>query len=239
LPLAGLCAHLSAVATVASPQELALALASLRRLTLAAVLSVAALAAHSAFAAGAAPEPDRTVDMATVLKPGSLAELTMGDASGIPVVEYGSLTCPHCAAFDQSLFPRLKAEYIDSGKIRYVFRDFPRDRLDLQAFQLAHCEHGRVFWPLIELLYQNQLSWTKVHDARAQLLQFARQAGLAEPAARACLADQSLANASAVSLQAGSKAGVEFTPTFFVNGQKIALWSYEDWQKALKEAGAE
>jgi protein-disulfide isomerase len=155
----------------------------------------------------------------------------------VTVIEYGSLTCPHCAAFDQSLFPRLKAEYIDSGKIRYVFRDFPRDRVDLQAFQLAHCEHGRVFWPLIELLFQNQPAWTKARDPRAALLPLAQRAGLSEPAARACLADQSLATTSAASAEAGSKAGVEFTPTFFVNGQKIALWSYEDWQKSLKEAG--
>ena len=170
--------------------------------------------------------------------PVSPADMTLGRADApVTVIEYGSLTCPHCAAFDQSLFPRLKAEYIDSGKIRYVFRDFPRDRVDLQAFQLAHCEHGRAFWPLIELLFQNQASWIKAKDTRAALVQLGRQAGLSEPTTRACLADQSLATTSAASAEAGSKAGVEFTPTFFVNGQKIALWSYEDWQKSLKEAG--
>jgi protein-disulfide isomerase len=167
------------------------------------------------------------------------ADMLLGRADApVTVIEYGSLTCPHCAAFDQSLFPRLKAEYIDSGKIRYVFRDFPRDRVDLQAFQLAHCEHGRAFWPLIELLFQNQPAWIKAHDTRAALVQLGRQAGLSEPAARTCLADQSLATASAASAASGSKAGVETTPSFFVNGQKIALWSYEDWQKSLKEAGA-
>ena len=166
------------------------------------------------------------------------ADMVLGRADApVTVIEYGSLTCPHCAAFDQSLFPRLKAEYIDSGKIRYVFRDFPRDRVDLQAFQLAHCEHGRVFWPLIEMLFQNQPAWLRAKDTRAALIPFGRQAGLSEPAARACLADQSLATTSAASAEGGSKAGVEFTPTFFVNGQKIALWSYEDWQKSLKEAG--
>ena len=166
------------------------------------------------------------------------ADMVLGRADApVTVIEYGSLTCPHCAAFDQSLFPRLKAEYIDSGKIRYVFRDFPRDRVDLQAFQLAHCEHGRVFWPLIEMLFQNQPAWLRAKDTRAALIPFGRQAGLSEPATRACLADQSLATTSAASAEAGSKAGVEFTPTFFVNGQKIALWSYEDWQKSLKEAG--
>jgi protein-disulfide isomerase len=166
------------------------------------------------------------------------ADIMLGQADApVTVIEYGSLTCPHCAAFDQSLFPRLKADYIDSGKIRYVFRDFPRDRVDLDAFQLAHCEHGRAFWPLVELLFQNQPSWTKARDTRAALIQLAPRAGLSEPAARACLTDQSLANTSAASAASGSQAGVEFTPTFFVNGQKIALWSYEDWQKVLQEAG--
>jgi protein-disulfide isomerase len=172
------------------------------------------------------------------VQPVGPADMVLGRADApVTVIEYGSLTCPHCAAFDQSLFPRLKAEYIDSGKIRYVFRDFPRDRVDLQAFQLAHCEHGKAFWPLIELLFQNQLGWTKTHDVHAALLPLARQAGLSDPAARTCLADESLAAASAASAASGSKAGVETTPSFFVNGQKIALWSYEDWQKVLKEAG--
>ncbi len=166
------------------------------------------------------------------------ADMALGRAGApVTVIEYGSLTCPHCAAFDQTLFPRLKAEYIDSGKIRYVFRDFPRDRVDLQAFQLAHCEHGRAFWPLIELLFQNQASWTKARDVHAALLPLAQQAGLSAASSRACLADQSLATTSAASADAGSKAGVDTTPSFFVNGQKIALWSYEDWQKVLKEAG--
>ena len=93
--------------------------ASLRQLAFAAVFSAAALAANGAFAAGAAPEPDRTVDMATVLKPGPLPELAVGDPSGVPVVEYGSLTCPHCATFSREIFPELKKDYIDTGKVRF------------------------------------------------------------------------------------------------------------------------
>jgi protein-disulfide isomerase len=177
--------------------------------------------------------------LGAAVAPVTPADMVLGRADApVTVIEYGSLTCPHCAAFDQSLFPRLKAEYVDSGKIRFVFRDFPRDRVDLQAFQLAHCEHGRGFWPLIELLFQNQPSWLKARDLHAALLPLAQQAGLPAASARACLADPSLAAASAAAGDAGSKAGVSSTPTFFVNGQKIALWSYEDWQKALKEAGA-
>src|ERR1700733_124497 len=115
--------------TVVSLQELSLALASLRRLAFAAIVSTAALAANAALAAGAAPEPDRTVDMATVLKPGTLPELMVGDPSGVPVVEYGSLTCPHCATFSREIFPRRKKSYIDTDKVRFIFREFSRNSL--------------------------------------------------------------------------------------------------------------
>src|SRR3981189_3266577 len=115
--------------TVASLQELSLALAPLRQLAFAAVFSVAALAANGALAAGAAPEPDRTMDMATVLKPGPLPELTVGDAWGGRVVEYGALTCPHCATFAREIFPELKKDYIDTGKVKFIFREFSRNPL--------------------------------------------------------------------------------------------------------------
>jgi protein-disulfide isomerase len=117
---------MSAIPTV-STQELVLAFASLRRLAFAAVFSAVAFAANGALAAGAAPEPDRTMDMATVLKPGPLPELTVGDPSGVPIVEYGSLTCPHCATFSREVFPELKKDYIDTGKIRFIFREFSRN----------------------------------------------------------------------------------------------------------------
>ena len=95
---------MSAIPTV-STQELDLAFASLRQLAFAAVFSAAAFAAHGALAASVAPEPDRTMDMATVLKPGPLPELTVGDPSVVPIVEYGSLICPHCATFSRAIFP--------------------------------------------------------------------------------------------------------------------------------------
>jgi protein-disulfide isomerase len=178
-------------------------------------------------AAGAAVPPAGPADMA----------LGRPDAP-VTVIEYGSLTCPHCAAFDQGLFPRIKAEWVDTGKIRFVFRDYPRDRVDLKAFQLAHCEQGRLFWPLIDAFFEEQPNWVRSRSPDAELIRLGHLAGLPEAAAHACLADQSLARASAASGQGGSRAGVTGTPTFFVNGQKIALWEYTDWQRALTEAGA-
>ena len=96
--------------------------------------------------------------MATVLKPGPLPELTMGDASGVPVVEYGSLTCPHCAAFSHEVFPELKKDYIDTGKVRFIFREFSRNPLDVAAFVLARCIGDDKAFAAIELLFSSRTS---------------------------------------------------------------------------------
>ena len=90
--------------------------------------------------------------MAKVLKPGPLPELAMGDASGVPVIEYGSLTCPHCAAFSREVFPELKKDYIDTGKVRFIFREFARNALDVAAFVLARCVGDDKAFAAIELL---------------------------------------------------------------------------------------
>src|ERR1700733_14956213 len=126
------------------------------------MFSVAGLAANGALAAGGAPEPDRTVGIGGVPQPGTLPELTMGDASGVPVVEYGSLTCPHCATFSREIFPELKKDYIDSGKVRFTFREFPRNTLDVAAFVLARCVGDDKAFAAIELLFATQDKWAFV-----------------------------------------------------------------------------
>src|SRR5947209_4093152 len=98
-----------------------------------------AVALGQAGYAAAAPKPGQAVDMATELQPGPLPELSFGPEGGGPVVEYGSVTCPHCAAFDKEIWPKLKAAYVDTGKVRYIFREFSRNPLDVAAFTLARC----------------------------------------------------------------------------------------------------
>jgi protein-disulfide isomerase len=197
-----------------------LALASLRRLALAAVFSVAALAATGALAAGGAPEPDRTLDMATVLKPGTLPELTMGDASGIPIVEYGSLTCPHCATFSREIFPELKKDYIDTGKVKFIFREFARNPLDVAAFVLARCIGDDKAFAAIELLFSQQDKWAFVDKPLEPLLAAMRPAGLTHDQAMACLKDQDKANAIvAIGKRATEEIKMTGTPTFVIDGK--------------------
>jgi protein-disulfide isomerase len=210
---------MSAVPTV-STQELDLAFASLRQLAFAAVFSAAAFAAHGALAAGAAPEPDRTVDVATVLKPGALPELTVGDASGIPIVEYGSLTCPHCATFSREIFPELKKDYIDTGKVKFIFREFARNPLDVAAFVLARCIGDDKAFAAIELLFSQQDKWAFVDKPLEPLIAAMRPAGLSHDQAMTCLKDQSKADATvAVGKRATEEIKMNGTPTFVIDGK--------------------
>jgi protein-disulfide isomerase len=219
LPLAGLYAHLSAIPTV-STQELDLAYASLRRLAFAALFSAAALAANGALAAGAAPEPDRTMEMATVLKPGPLPELTMGHPSGVPIVEYGSLTCPHCATFSREIFPELKKDYIDTGKVRFIFREFSRNPLDVAAFVLARCVGDDKAFAAIELLFSQQDKWAFVDKPLEPLIAAMRPAGLTHDQAMTCLKDQEKANAMvAIGKRATDEIKMTGTPTFVIDGK--------------------
>jgi protein-disulfide isomerase len=201
-------------------QELSLALASLRRLAFAAVFSVAAFAANGALAAGGAPEPDRTVDIATVLKPGTLPELTVGDPSGVPVVEYGSLTCPHCATFSREIFPELKKDYIDTGKVRFIFREFSRNSLDVAAFLLARCVGDDKAFAAVELLFSQQDKWAFVDKPLEPLIAAMRPAGLTHDQAMACLKDQAKADAMlAVEKRATDEIKMTGTPTFVIDGK--------------------
>jgi protein-disulfide isomerase len=197
-----------------------LVFAPLRRLAFAAILSAAALSANSAFAAATAPEPDRTVDMATVLKPGSLAELTIGDPAGVPVVEYGSLTCPHCATFSREVFPELKKDYIDTGKVRFIFREFPRNPLDVAAFVLARCIGDDKAFAAIELLFSQQDKWAFVDKPLEPLLAAMRPTGLTQEQAMTCLKDQAKADAVvAVGKRATEEIKMNGTPTFVIDGK--------------------
>ncbi len=211
-----------------------MALASLRRLAFAAVLSVAALAASGALAAGAAPEPDRTVDMATLLKPGSLPELTMGNPSGIPVIEYGSLTCPHCATFSREVFPELKKDYIDTGKVRFIFREFSRNSLDVAAFLLARCIGDDKAFAAIELLFNEQDKWAFVDKPLEPLIAAMRPAGLTHDQAMACLKNQDKANAIVgIAKRATDEIKMTGTPTFVIDGKVFGGELSMDQLKAI------
>ena len=193
--------------------------ASFRRFAGAALVCAATLAASGALAASA-PQPDTTVDMAKVLQPGSLPELAMGDPSGVPVVEYGSLTCPHCAVFSKETFPQVKADYIDTGKVRFIFREFSRNTLDVAGFVLARCLGDDKAFAANELLFAQQDKWAFVDKPLEPLIAALRATGLTQEQATECLKNQKLADGIvAITKRATDEVHLTGTPTFVIDGK--------------------
>jgi len=173
--------------------------------------------------AAAAPPSTGSVDMAKLLEPGSLPEKVLGkDDAPVTIVEYASMTCPHCAHFHATTLPEIKTKYIDTGKARLIYREFPFDPRAEAGFMLARCSNDRYF-PMVDVLFKQQDNWARAEDARAALLQISRLAGFSQESFEACLTDQKLLDdIRAVRTRGDKEFGVDSTPTFFVNGQKYA-----------------
>ncbi len=189
--------------------------------------------------AEAAPPPEQTLAMADVLKPGPLPELSVGPETGVPVVEYGSVTCPHCGAFDREILPKLKAAYVDSGKVRYIFREFSRNPLDVAAFTLARCVGGDDVgktMATIELLFATQDKWAFTDNPLQPLLEALRPTGLGHDKAMVCLKDNALiGKVRTITQTAEQVVKVQGTPTFVINGKSYGgELSMADFDELLK-----
>jgi protein-disulfide isomerase len=181
----------------------------------------AAAPAEPAAPAVKAPEPSGTVDMAALLKPGSLPDEVLGkDDAPVTIVEYASMTCPHCAHFHETTLPALKTKYIDTGKARLIFREFPFDPRAEAGFMLARCSKDNYF-PMVDVLFKQQQTWAGSDNARDALLQISRMAGFTQESFEACLTDQKLLDdIRAVRNRGGEEFKVDSTPTFFINGKQ-------------------
>jgi protein-disulfide isomerase len=192
--------------------------------------------APAALAQRKKPAPTE-IPMDELLKPGPLPDLVLGNADApITVVEYASMTCGHCAHFHTTVFPTLKEKYVDTGKVRFVMREFPLDNLAAAASMLARCAGDGKTFPLISVLFAKQDEWAFVKgDPRPELLKFAKQAGFTQESFEKCLTDQKLLDdISAVRSRAAETFGVNATPTFFVNGKKLNGVSLADFEKAFE-----
>jgi protein-disulfide isomerase len=156
-----------------------------------------------------------------LLVPPVLGDRTFGkEDAPVTVIEYASMTCPHCAYFHGVTYPELKKRYIDAGKVRFVFREFPLDPLAAGASMLVRCADRDKFFPFVETLFQLQPQWM-VDKPVPQLLSIAGHFGMNEQAVKACLSNkQMLAALVAEQMRASNKFGVSYTPTLFVNGKK-------------------
>ncbi|MFZ5750653.1 MAG: DsbA family protein [Pseudomonadota bacterium] len=180
----------------------------------------------------------------TAAAPVAVPDMAMGPADAkVTVVEYASYTCPHCAHFDADVMPKLKADYIDTGKIRFVYREVYFDKYGLWAAMVARCGGEMRYFPIQDMLYKTQAEWLKsgndagIADA---LRKIGLKAGIDKDALAACMNDGKMAEAMVATYQANAtKDGIDSTPSFVINGEKYSNMSYEDFAKILDAKLAE
>ncbi|MET4276034.1 protein-disulfide isomerase [Bradyrhizobium sp. F1.2.2] len=173
-----------------------------------------------------------------VAKPVSLPDMALGPKdAAVTITEYASMTCPHCAAFNEQVFPKIKSEYIDTGKVRYIFREFPLDIKAAAGSMLSRCiANGDApkYFAVTDMLFRQQNDWV-MKNTTETLTRIGKQAGLTQQQVEACLRDQALLDKIAADQKYASDVlKVDSTPTFFVNGEKIkGETSFEEFAKKI------
>jgi len=189
----------------------------LSRRRLLAAAGALAVAATPAFADKAA---NGSVSVIELMAPNALPDIVEGDPKApITIVEYASMTCTHCAAFHHDVYPALKKNYIDTGKVKFILREFPLDPLATAAFMLAR-ETGDKRDAVVDLLFSQQKNWAFTDKPLENLTRYAKQAGFTQESFEACLKNQSVYDAVIAVRKRGAETfKVDSTPTFFINGQ--------------------
>jgi protein-disulfide isomerase len=138
----------------------------------------------------------------------------------VTIIEYASLTCPHCAQFHTEVLPELKERYIAPGKVRLIYRDFPLDQTALAAAVLAHCAGPDRYFSMLDVLFETQSNWARADDAVAALKQLGKLGGLTQQEMTACLADEQLTDGILRERLAGqNEYDIGSTPTFIIDGK--------------------
>lgn len=201
-------------------------------------LAATALAVASGMAA--LPALAQSFDVEEFHKAPEIGDKTLGPADAkVTIVEYASATCPHCATFHTTTFQEVKKEFIDTGKVRFISREFPLDDLALAAFMIARCVPDDKYFPMLDTIYETQKTWAG-QNARTELLKMAKLAGLSEADFDKCLKDEALAKGILAIREDGAKKyGVDATPTLYINGKKMeGERDIEAFRKAIEEADA-
>lgn len=207
-----------------------------RQLLLAGTAGIALLAAGAIGMGRLAPLAAAPVDSEALAVAGPLGERTLGDPNApVTIVEYASLTCSHCAQFHKLTYPQLKEKYIDTGKVYFIFREFPLDPVATAAFMLTRCVPEEQYFAFVGALFENLDVWAYTNDRVAGLKQMARQVGITEEKFEACLTNQErLDGVNWVKQRGAEQFDVNSTPTFFINGEihRGAL-PFEEFEKLI------
>ncbi len=195
-----------------------------------------------ALAAGLAGLPGaalaESVDLDALLKPGPLGDKILGsDDAPVTIVEYASMTCGHCAHFHKTTYPKLKSDYIDTGKARFIFREFPLDAVAAAAFMLARSAPADKYFEIIDIMFEQQKTWAFTDNPYNSLLNFSKQIGFTQESFEKALTNQGLLDAvNAVRDRGANEFGINATPTFFINGEKHSgALSIEEMGKIIEE----
>ena len=176
---------------------------------------------------------------ADVAKPVSLPDMALGSKdAAVTITEFASMTCPHCAAFNEQVFPKIKSEYIDTGKVRYIFREFPLDIKAAAGSMLSRCiANGDApkYFAVTDMLFRQQNDWV-MKNTTETLARIGKQAGLSQQQVETCLKDQALLDKIVADQKYASETlKVNSTPTFFLNGEMIkGETSFEEFDKRIK-----
>ena len=184
-------------------------------------MSSAAVLVLGALGPWGGPAFAQTISGLELMAKGALDDIAMGsETAPVTIIEYASMTCPHCAAFEVQVFPKLKEKYIDTGKVRFILREFPLDTLAAAAFMLARCAGPDKYYPMVETLFAQQAKWA-VRNPIEPLMAIAKQAGFTQQSFEACINDkEALTKIQQIRDRASDKFKVKATPTFFINGER-------------------
>lgn len=196
--------------------------------------------AQAETAAAPAATTTTTTEAAPAADPAAVTvpELVLGNPDAkVTLTEYASYTCPHCANFHEAVFTKLKTDYIDTGKVRFVFREVYFDKYGLWASMIARCGGDMRYFGINGILMSTQKEWAASDDPTVvieNLKKIGRTAGMDDAAMGACLDDKAMAEAMVAAFQANMTAdAVEGTPTLFVNGTKYGNMGYDELKAIL------
>jgi len=213
----------------------------MNRNILIAIVGILAIGLGAFVLTGNSPETNTPVSapatQASEIDTSGVVDMAIGDVNApITLIEYASFTCPHCATFHKNVFEQLKKDYVDTGKVRFVFREVYFDRYGLWAGLVARCGGGTRYFGITDLIFQNQREWTQGEPAQiaGNLRKFGKQAGLDDATLDACMADGDKAAALTAVYQTNAEAdGIRSTPSFVINGTTHSNMGYDDMKKLL------
>ncbi|MBZ8133354.1 DsbA family protein [Afifella sp. IM 167] len=203
-----------------------------------AALALGSVVAFTGLSGGSAlaQEAKETVSVDELMKPGPLGDRSLGkEDAPVTIVEYASMSCSHCADFHNETYPELKEQYIDTGKVHFIFREFPIDAAAYGIAMAARCAPENRYFDVIDLFFEHQMDWMRAEDRYAAILDLAKQVGFSEDSFEACLQNQALFDGlTAGKDRAVKDFGVQGTPTFFINGEKnVGALSFDQLKQEI------